>query len=92
MCRPRIAYFNARSNIFPLGVPASMSTPARLEELKRDLAQMENRQSGPRWSGGGSECGREADHPGETPPKGWMDVLWRAWGEVSEQNLFNRPT
>ena len=35
-----------------------------------------------------SERGREADHPGEIPPKGWMDVLWRAWGEVSEQNLF----
>ena len=32
--------------------------------------------------------GREADHPGEIPPRGWKDILWRAWGEVSEQNLF----
>ena len=65
-----------------------MSTTARLEELKRDLAQVENGQNRTRRSGGGSERGREADHPGEIPPKGWMDILWRAWGEVSEQNLF----
>jgi hypothetical protein len=26
--------------------------------------------------------------PGEIPPRGWKDILWRAWGEVSEQNLF----
>ena len=65
-----------------------MSTTTRLEELKRDLAQVENGQNRTRRSGGGSERGREADHPGEIPPKGWMDVLWRAWGEISEQNLF----
>ena len=65
-----------------------MSTTTRLEELKRDLAQAENGQNRTRRSGGGSERGREADHPGEIPPKGWMDILWRAWGEVSEQNLF----
>ena len=65
-----------------------MSTTTRLEELKRDLAQVENGQNRTRRSGGDSERGREADHPGEIPPKGWMDILWRAWGEVSEQNLF----
>jgi len=68
-----------------------MSTTARLEELKRDLADAENGQKRarrPSESGGGSERGREADHPGEIPPKGWLDVLWRAWGEISEQNLF----
>ena len=62
-----------------------MNTTARLEQLKRDLAQVETRRS---QSGSESDRGREADHPGEIPPKGWMDVLWRAWGEVSDQNLF----
>jgi membrane protein len=61
---------------------------ARLEELKRDLAQMEHGRSRARRSDRGGDRGHEADHPGEIPPKGWMDVLWRAWGEVSEQNLF----
>ncbi len=65
-----------------------MSTTTRLEELKRDLAQLENGPSRTRRSGRGGDRGREADHPGEIPPKGWMDVLWRAWGGVSEQNLF----
>ena len=65
-----------------------MSTTARLEQLKRDLAQVEKRGSRTRRAGSESDRGREADHPGEIPPKGWMDVLWRAWGEVSDQNLF----
>jgi membrane protein len=38
--------------------------------------------------GGGGERGREADHPAEIPPRGWKDILWRAWGEVSDANLF----
>ena len=43
-----------------------------------------------RSSPSGSELdrGREASHPGEIPPKGWKDVLWRAWNEVSDQNLL----
>jgi membrane protein len=69
-----------------------MNTTARLDELKRDLAQAQmqrqRRGSRTRHSGGESDRGREADHPGEIPAKGWMDVLWRAWGEVSDQNLF----
>ena len=32
--------------------------------------------------------GREASHPGEIPPEGWKDVFWRAWREISDQNLF----
>jgi membrane protein len=32
--------------------------------------------------------GREANHPGEIPPVGWKDVIWRAWREISDQNLF----
>src|SRR4051794_41749456 len=65
-----------------------MSTTARLEQLKRDLAQGEKRGSRTRRIGRESDRGREADHPGEIPPKGWMDVLWRALGEGSDQKLF----
>ena len=63
-----------------------MSSEARLEELKRDLTQLRGGQR--RTKTGEDRRGREADHPGEISPRGWKDVLWRAWGEVSEQNLF----
>jgi membrane protein len=60
----------------------------RLEELNRDLAQLQKKRSPTQGSGSEMGRGREAEHPGEIPPKGWIDVLWRAWGEVSDQNLF----
>jgi membrane protein len=64
-----------------------MSTADRLEELKRDLGQLLDRKRvGRGYSGGGR--GREAEHPGEIPPRGWKDVLWRSWNEISDQNLF----
>jgi len=69
-------------------VPALMNTTARLEKLKQDLTQAGQKRSRGRQSSSESDRGREADHPGEIPPKGWMDVLRRAWGAVSEQNLF----
>jgi membrane protein len=69
-------------------VPALMKTTARLEKLKQDLTQAGQKRTRGRQSGSESDRGREADHPGEIPPKGWMDVLRRAWGAVSEQNLF----
>jgi membrane protein len=65
-----------------------MNPTARLEELKRDLAQVMKTRSPTQRSGSESDRGREADHPGEIPPKGWMDVLRRAWSEVADQNLF----
>src|SRR5579859_6017046 len=63
-----------------------MSSDARLEQLQRDLARLR----GPSKPAKGREDGhgREADHPGEIPPRGWKDILWRAWDEVSDQNLF----
>jgi membrane protein len=71
-----------------------MHTADRLKELKRDLEQLQkpagkvssqNRsEKGNRESG----RGREAAHPSEIPPRGWKDVLWRTWSEVSDQNLF----
>jgi membrane protein len=60
-----------------------MNSSGRLEELKRDLANLCHGQ----WPGH-KKGGREVEHPGEIAPKGWTDVLWRAWDEVSDQNLF----
>ena len=65
-----------------------MNTQARLEELKRNLAQLERKGRPPKVAGGSDGRGREADHPGEIPPRGWMDIMWRSWGEISEANLF----
>jgi membrane protein len=63
-----------------------MNSDARLEQLQRDLARLRAPAKPGKGRDGGR--GREADHPGEIPPRGWKDILWRAWGEVSEQNLF----
>jgi len=68
-----------------------MSTTARLENLKHDLARLERKRTGSPRQGrtvdeGGR--GREAEHPGQIPSRGWMDVLSRAWGEVGDANLF----
>ena len=63
-----------------------MSSDARLEQLQRDLARLRPAEKPAKGGDGGR--GRDADHPGEIPPRGWKDILWRAWGEVSEQNLF----
>jgi len=67
-----------------------MSTTARLEHLKRDLARLERKWTGPHHDNRGFEHsrGRGAEHPGQIPSAGWKDVLWRAWGEVGEANLF----
>jgi membrane protein len=63
-----------------------MSSDARLEQLQQDLARLRGPSKPAKGREGGR--GREADHPGEIPPRGWKDILWRAWGEVSEQNIF----
>jgi membrane protein len=67
-----------------------MSTTARLEDLKRDLARLEPRRADARRDRSDTEGdrGRAAGHPAEIPSRGWLDVLWRAWGEVGEANLF----
>ena len=62
-----------------------MSSAARLKELRRDLEHLRSDQQMRKGEGG---RGRGAHHPGEIPPRGWKDVLWRAWSEVSDQNLF----
>src|SRR3954466_7057276 len=63
-----------------------MSSDARLDELRRDLARLRGPSNAGKGRDGGR--GREADHPGEIPPRGWKDILWRAWAEASDANLF----
>jgi membrane protein len=67
-----------------------MSTTARLEHLKRNLARLERKWAGPHRDDRppAHDRGREAEHPGQIPSGGWKDVLWRAWGEIGEANLF----
>jgi membrane protein len=65
-----------------------MSIDARLEELKQDLARLRERGGSKTEKLAHGARGREADHPGEIPPRGWKDILWRAWAEISDQNLF----
>jgi membrane protein len=64
-----------------------MGIDARLDELKQDLARQLFGSPGrtPHEERG---RGRAADNPGEIPPRGWKDILWRAWAEISDQNLF----
>ena len=65
-----------------------MRIDARLEELKQDLAQLRERGGSKTKQVAHGGRGREADRPGEIPLPGWKDILWRAWAEVSDQNLF----
>jgi membrane protein len=60
-----------------------MSNDVRLTQLQQELERLCS-PSKPAEAG----CGRDADHPGEIPPRGWKDIFWRTWGEVSEQNIF----
>ena len=31
--------------------------------------------------------GRTADAPEQVPPKGWKDILWRTWSEISDDRV-----
>ncbi|HEY4029548.1 MAG TPA: YihY/virulence factor BrkB family protein [Caulobacteraceae bacterium] len=33
--------------------------------------------------------GRHANAPDEIPPRGWRDILWRAWKEFNEDQILN---
>jgi membrane protein len=33
--------------------------------------------------------GREAEAPEDIPPRGWRDILWRAWKEFNEDQILN---
>ena len=64
-----------------------MSNQGRVEDLKRDLEALTLPRRTRAVSDRGGR-GRDAEHPGKIPARGWMDVLWRSWQEVSDANLF----
>jgi membrane protein len=66
-----------------------MNTWARLQELKRAIDKNPARGRRPEAANGGQgDRGREAEHPGHIPAKGWKDIVIRSWSEVSDQNVF----
>jgi len=64
-----------------------MSIDARLEALKQDHARQLDRDVRSRRHRE-SARGRDAEHPADIPPRGWKDIAWRTWGEISDQNIF----
>lgn len=63
-----------------------MSMPGRLDQLKDDLAAIAPpRAQRPNARQG---RGRTASDPRQIPASGWKDVLVRAWGDVSDSNIF----
>ena len=56
----------------------------RLEQLKHDLAAITSRSPMKRKA----TKPRAATDPRQIPVSGWKDVLVRAWGDVSESNIF----
>ena len=70
------------------GYTLPMSIDASLEELKQDLAHLRERGGSKTKELAHAGRGREAEHPGEIPARGWKDILWRSWSEISDQNLF----
>jgi membrane protein len=63
-----------------------MSSDARLKALRQDLARLRGPLSAAEI--GHDASGHGADHYDTIPSRGWKDVLWRAWAEVSDHNLF----
>jgi membrane protein len=61
-----------------------------IERLKRRLSELEGDAVGKGKSlrAGEADRGRLASRPTELPAAGWMDILKRSWGEISEANLF----
>ena len=65
-----------------------MSISARDDEPKRDLAKAGGKTTPKHHARQGLNHGREAGHPVEIPARGWVDILWRVWREISDANLF----
>ena len=65
-----------------------MNTLARLEELKRNLAQLERKERPSSWPAAATGAVAKRTIRGIFRCRGWMDIMWRSWGEISEANLF----
>lgn len=62
-------------------------SPSKIDDLKRDLNQL-TVPPGQKHPAPTDDRGRDAEHPGHIPSTGWLDVLWRVWGEISDANIF----
>jgi membrane protein len=72
-----------------------MSSQGRIDELKdqldglvRPAAPVTREPPMGQATAGETDRGREAERPGKIPAAGWSDVMWRAWQEISDANLF----
>ncbi len=70
-----------------------MSTPPRLQQLKRDLDVIIPQPGDPatpdtQAASAPSGRGRTATKPQHIPGSGWKDILVRSWQEVTDNNIF----
>jgi membrane protein len=56
-----------------------------IEQVSHPSANVARQMTG---EGHDRQHGREAEHPMDIPRRGWLDVMWRTWKEISEANLF----
>src|SRR6478735_939782 len=77
---PRLRQLQAKAGrpLAGQGTLQQMSIDARLEDLKRDLARLGERGGSTKMQLPPGGRGREADHPGDSPLRGWKDILWRS--------------
>jgi membrane protein len=61
-----------------------MTATAEIGNLKQRLDRLVH----PRRELHEADRGREAEHPGHIPPRGWQDVLWRSWHDLNDRNIF----
>ena len=61
------------------GLPANDAHPVPRQAGRSTGSSIHDRQAGPR--------GRHADSPGDIPSKGWLDILYRSFKEVSNDRL-----
>ena len=64
-----------------------LSPPVIGDRLSRCL-MLDNAQKDRKRASDQAPRGRRAATPEDIPPRGWKDILWRSWNEVSENNIF----
>jgi len=78
-----------------------MGASAELDDLRRQMGELvgkdgkkgrvdDSPKTTPQSSNGSSQSGRgrHAEDPRQIPARGWKDVLWRTWEDMSDKNLF----
>ena len=73
--------------------PERTATPERTAKTGADDASPENREaerdaSSTELATDGGERGRQAGSPAEIPARGWKDILWRVYGNISDHRIL----